>query len=618
MKKASKILSLALVLCMLFSLAAMSASASDYTDVDDNAWYADGIARWTGYSIVEGYDDGSFRANDFLTRAEAATFLVRLTGYKALAENLPFTDVTADRWFYEYVSIAYNAGIVNGTSAYTYSPNAELTRQEFFVMLARALGLPESDSMDKTFTDAGKIGSWALGYINTLVSYGILDGYEDGTLRPTTNITRGEAMVMLDKTIEVYANEDGATVSSEGGIVLVVADDVTVEAAEGSVIAVIGDNVTINAEEGAIIAVVSDEIETITVVAPEDAEEPITVVINGEEVEIPAGATAALVEDEDGNVTVEVTEPEDTTKPDDSSSSGSGSSGGGTFIPDDEDDVPVYAITVAEVANAEVKVQADAEEGETVTVTVTPAEGFHVVSILVNGTEIEGNTFKMPAEEVEVSAVIASNIGDITFKMITPNDKEYEAVGLEDVDVTNLTFESATAVVKFGGVSYNFDVKKVGNDIVMESLDKDDAAKVASWSDYETFATKSDGGSVDSNLNADDIKAFVGEDSYSITYFQTHHRTKAEIADNIGSAYFALSFGAGQYFSFDGFKITADIDFTAKLSFSGMDADLSDCIAAVGVDLTEDELDDELFEEDVFALLNMLEGRTITLELIED
>lgn len=98
------------------------------------------------------------------------------------------------------------------------------------VMLARALGIEPIRKPDLTkYTDAAQVSAYAQGYVAALIEAGIVGGVTADELAPQDNITRASTVTILDRAIDTYADEAGATVKADGkGIVLVVADDVTV------------------------------------------------------------------------------------------------------------------------------------------------------------------------------------------------------------------------------------------------------------------------------------------------------------------------------------------------------------------------------------------------------
>ena len=110
------------------------------------------------------------------------------------------------------------------------TPNAPITRERAMVMLGRALGIEPIENPDLTkYTDAAQVASYAQGMLAALIEAGVVGGVTADQLAPQNNITRAATVTILDRSIGTYADKAGETVNADGkGIVLVVADDVTV------------------------------------------------------------------------------------------------------------------------------------------------------------------------------------------------------------------------------------------------------------------------------------------------------------------------------------------------------------------------------------------------------
>lgn len=224
-----KILSLILVFAMTVSLLTVGTGAVEPTYGDTAGhWAESSIERWSAYGIIQG-SNGQFDPNGQLTCAQLATILAKLLKLPA-AKDAGFTDNTADAWYYDAINRCAAAGILNGNGDGTVTPEAPITRERAMVMLARALGIEPLRKPDLTkYTDAAQVSAYAQGYVAALIEAGIVGGVTADELAPQDNITRAATVTILDRAIDTYADEAGATVKADGkGIVLVVADDVTV------------------------------------------------------------------------------------------------------------------------------------------------------------------------------------------------------------------------------------------------------------------------------------------------------------------------------------------------------------------------------------------------------
>lgn len=131
----------AILLCLIMSFSSVSALAYfDYNDVDEE--YVKITDLLYDLEIMEGFEDGTFKPDDTLTRAEAAAIMVRLTGQKDEAEQgeTAFCDVPESHWASGYVNVAEANGIVNGMGDGTFAPEKEVTYHQVVKMLLCVLG----------------------------------------------------------------------------------------------------------------------------------------------------------------------------------------------------------------------------------------------------------------------------------------------------------------------------------------------------------------------------------------------------------------------------------------------------------------------------------------------
>lgn len=214
---------------MSVSLLTVGASAVEptYGDIAGH-WAEASIERWSGHGIIQG-NNGKFNPNGQLTCAHFAAILARLLKLPA-AKDAGFSDNTPDAWHYDAINRCAAAGILKGNLNGTVTPNAPITRERAMVMLGRALGIEPIENPDLTqFADGAQVASYARGMLAALIRAGIVGGVTADQLAPQNNITRAATVTILDRAIGTYADKAGETVNANGkGIVLVVADDVTV------------------------------------------------------------------------------------------------------------------------------------------------------------------------------------------------------------------------------------------------------------------------------------------------------------------------------------------------------------------------------------------------------
>lgn len=155
------------------------------------------------FAYIEGYDeeDGTsvVRPEQPITRAEVATIFFRLLDEESRAKFLTtsnnFTDVAEDSWYNESISTAAAAGIINGYEDGSFRPDRKITRAEFAAIAARFTSLKYDGS--GMFSDLD--GHWAENDINNAAVTGWVNGYEDGTFKPDDEITRAEAIALINR-----------------------------------------------------------------------------------------------------------------------------------------------------------------------------------------------------------------------------------------------------------------------------------------------------------------------------------------------------------------------------------------------------------------------------------
>ena len=144
------------------------------------------------------------KPNNQITRAEVATIFYRLLEDEVRDEydttTNDFSDVTADSWYNQTVSTLARMGIVKGYEDGTFRPNAPITRAEFGAIATRFFAETGATYEPGTFTDVTG-DEWYANAIQDAVNLGLIGGYPDGTVRPNNNITRAEACAIVNRTL---------------------------------------------------------------------------------------------------------------------------------------------------------------------------------------------------------------------------------------------------------------------------------------------------------------------------------------------------------------------------------------------------------------------------------
>lgn len=160
------------------------------------------------FAYVIGYKDGNVRPYGLISRAETTTIFFRLLKDSVRDGNLltsnTYTDVADDYWANTAISTMTGLGIVQGRSATTFDPKAPITRAQFAAICARFDTGKSSGT--QSFTDIK--GHWAEKYIERAAELGWIKGFEDGSFRPDTYITRAQAMTMINRVLNRIPEEN--------------------------------------------------------------------------------------------------------------------------------------------------------------------------------------------------------------------------------------------------------------------------------------------------------------------------------------------------------------------------------------------------------------------------
>lgn len=145
--------------------------------------------------IITGYPDGTFQPKKNVTRAEAAKMIVEAKGLTATKKSKSsFSDVSTGFWASPYIEAAKSAGIINGYPDGTYKPNANIKRGETAIIISNAYNLSTKD--DVFFADVPK-GHDKYDAISRAATAGIINGYPDGSFKPSASVTREQIAVMI-------------------------------------------------------------------------------------------------------------------------------------------------------------------------------------------------------------------------------------------------------------------------------------------------------------------------------------------------------------------------------------------------------------------------------------
>lgn len=222
------LLSFSLVLSLLPSMiwAAEIEGFSDMPAKDHWSYAALNAAVENG--LLQG-SDGKLMPQGALTRAQMAAVINRAFGAQTTANIDRFTDVSKNAWYYADIAKAVQMGTFAGDANNTMRPDASISRQEAFAVLARAFKLPEGDvSVLAKFADQGDVAGYARTSLAAMVQAGYVGG-TDGKLLPTATMTREQFAQALYSMLSAYIGKAGTFTEDISGNAMINTPDVTLK-----------------------------------------------------------------------------------------------------------------------------------------------------------------------------------------------------------------------------------------------------------------------------------------------------------------------------------------------------------------------------------------------------
>lgn len=205
MKKKMLSLALALVMCLslvpsAFAAEAKQSAANKFTDVSQTAWYLGELE----YAVYNGYISGTsastFSPDANITRGQFVTILGRMLGAPTSSGQTKFTDVNPSSWYAPYVAWAAEKEYVNGTSATTFTPEANITVEQMATIIANYVnksGVTLNGRVSVPYTDESSISTWAKSSMKMMERYNLLVTGEAGKVFPQKQVSRAEGTVTL-------------------------------------------------------------------------------------------------------------------------------------------------------------------------------------------------------------------------------------------------------------------------------------------------------------------------------------------------------------------------------------------------------------------------------------
>lgn len=179
------------------------AGDTPFTDVRTSDWFYDPVKYVYEEKLMTGTGANTFAPNLTTTRGMIVSILYRLEGGPQINGSSPFTDVKDDDWYGDAVRWAERAGVVSGTSATTFAPNAAITREQLAAILMNYANYKHENTSARAdlskYSDAGKISSWANDVMAWAVSKGYISGMTATTLAPQGSATRAQVAAILQR-----------------------------------------------------------------------------------------------------------------------------------------------------------------------------------------------------------------------------------------------------------------------------------------------------------------------------------------------------------------------------------------------------------------------------------
>ena len=168
-----------------------------FSDLGPDSWADDPVQYLVDAGVVAGYDDGTFRPNANVTRAQFAKMLVGALGWPLATPASPtFSDVPPTFWGYAYIETAVAHGVISGYPDGTFRPAADLTRAQLAKMVVTARSWAMDPPAASPFTDVAP-GDWFYSYAAMTNAAQAMGGYADGTFRPYAPATRAQIAKIL-------------------------------------------------------------------------------------------------------------------------------------------------------------------------------------------------------------------------------------------------------------------------------------------------------------------------------------------------------------------------------------------------------------------------------------
>lgn len=176
--------------------------APTFKDVPSSHWAYPYVTKLAANGTISGYDDGTFKPNNNVTREEFVKMIIGAAGLLSSSAQCEFADVANDAWFYSYVASGFEKGIISGVTDTEFGIGRNITRQDVAVIAARILTYLEAEIpelTEVTLTDIDTVSDYAQESVKLLNGIGIIGGFDDGSFMPHNALTRAEAAAIISR-----------------------------------------------------------------------------------------------------------------------------------------------------------------------------------------------------------------------------------------------------------------------------------------------------------------------------------------------------------------------------------------------------------------------------------
>lgn len=203
---------------MLLPANAFAASPEDFTDFPTD-WSAAGLRSAVQNGLLNG-SNGQINSSGLLIRAQMAAIVNRAFAARKTADLSVYSDANTSAWYFNDLELAVAMRTFQGANG-KLNPEAPITREEAFVVLARAFALEGGDtSVLNNYTDGASVSAWARSSVAALIENGYVNG-ANGKLNPKNSITRAEFAKVISEMASTYADADDSLSATVDGSVIV-------------------------------------------------------------------------------------------------------------------------------------------------------------------------------------------------------------------------------------------------------------------------------------------------------------------------------------------------------------------------------------------------------------